>query len=102
MARKVKSIKGETVDFDLFDVKRQIGQKPPTTDVKSREEFIFSKRKRGSKRAVNALLKNKEPQPTGNEVKAEDTNVVEPSSTPAVTPPSETKPRRRIVKKKKG
>jgi hypothetical protein len=58
MARTVRSIKGDVVDFDLFEVKRQIGEKPITMDVENRERFVYSKRKRGSKRTVEKMLKD--------------------------------------------
>jgi hypothetical protein len=56
MKKQVRSIKGELVNFDLSEIKEQIGNKAPTTDVKNREKYIYSKRRRGSKRAVNKAL----------------------------------------------
>lgn len=60
MARTVRSIKGDMVDFDLFEVKKQIGEKPVTMDVENRERFVYSKRKRGSKRTVEKMLKDQQ------------------------------------------
>jgi len=50
MPRKVKSAKGEVIDFDLLKIKAQIAARPPTTDVKKREDFIDKKLRRRVKR----------------------------------------------------
>ena len=60
MARQVRSIKGEMIDFDLFEVKQQIGEKPVSMDVENRERFVLSKRKRGSKRTVEKMLQEQQ------------------------------------------
>lgn len=50
MPRKVKSAKGVVIDFDLLKIKEQIASRPPTTDVKKREDFIDKKLRRRVKR----------------------------------------------------
>jgi hypothetical protein len=90
MARKATSIKGEVVDFDLLELKRKIGDKPVSADVKNREDFVYSKRKRGSKRAVQKMLDKTD----------------KPVETKAAKPEPEEKPeamknqKRKIIKKR--
>lgn len=64
MSRKVKSIKNESVDFDLFDIKEQISKSPKSSDVLMRESYIDIKRRRSPRKDMNQLLaeqeKNKE------------------------------------------
>lgn len=81
MARQTRSIKGELVDFDLFEVKRKIGEKPISADVKNREDFVYSKRKRGSKRAVEKMMENQEPTTQVQKVspKVEENPLVKPN-----------------------
>ncbi len=43
---KVRSAKGEVVDFDLLKIKSQIAAAPKTTSVQAREDFIDKKFKR--------------------------------------------------------
>lgn len=50
MPRKVRSAKGEMIDFDLLKIKQQIASAPKTTDVKKREDFIDKKLRRRVKR----------------------------------------------------
>jgi len=113
MSRKVRSIKGDVVDFDLFEVKKQIGEKPVSTDVENRERFVFSKRRRGSKRAVESLLKDQKVKEAkvrhamksaefAKQKRAEQAGSATPEETKEVKSKSpEPTPRRRIVKKKK-
>ncbi len=56
MSRKVKSIRGEIVDFDLFAIKEQISNTPKNADVKNRERFIDKKRRRATRNSVNDLV----------------------------------------------
>lgn len=94
MKKQVRSIKGEIVNFDLTQIKDQISNKAPTTDVKNREKYIYSKRRRGSKSAVNkALEANKQSEITKNEP-----TVVAPS---VVAEKSETETKKKIIRKKR-
>lgn len=59
--RKVVSIKGEMVDFDLLKIKNQIVQSPKTNDVVAREKFIDKRRRRtnrtsGTERKTSEML----------------------------------------------
>jgi hypothetical protein len=112
MSRKARSIKGEVVDFDLLEVKRKIGDKPVSTDVKNRENFVFSKRRRGAKKVINKMLDAQDANETNQKsevnVSASEVKEVEATDTPIVTSTKVTKEekegkpkRRRIVKKKK-
>ena len=56
MTRKVMSIRGEIVDFDLFEIKKQILNTPTTEDGKKRERFIDKKRRRTSRGSFDQLL----------------------------------------------
>lgn len=50
MGKKVKSARGELVDFDLLKIKRQMASSPPTADVKARESFIDRRLRRRVKK----------------------------------------------------
>lgn len=56
MSRKVKSIRGETVDFDLIDIKNKIMAAPQPEVVNQRERFIDKRRRRGSRKKVDEML----------------------------------------------
>lgn len=56
MVRKVISIRGEELDFDLFAIKQQILNAPKTEVTKSRERFIDKKRRRTNRNTVDQLL----------------------------------------------
>lgn len=115
MARTVRSIKGDLVDFDLFEVKKQIGEKPITADVENRERFVYSKRKRGSKRTVEKMLKDQHanaetvrnaldaqamvPPATEQEAPVKETIVKDTKVTKSKAAPK--KKKRRIIKKTK-
>lgn len=62
MSKKVKSARGEVVDFDLLKIKEQIASAPPPTDVRARQDFIDKRLRRRLKRAQlpdSVLSKNK-------------------------------------------
>jgi len=112
MGRQVRSIKGEVVDFDLFEIKKQIEEKPASKDVKNREDFVYAKRKRGSKRTVGKMLneqrKNTEDVRAAMR-KSTEANISAAVGESKVREPIETKEKpvkktvskRRIIKKKK-
>ena len=97
MSRKTVSIKGVEVDFDLFEVKRQIAKKAPSDEAKKREDFVYSKRRRGSKRTVEKMLKDQRE----STVKAKTAMDAQTSTEPQTTKPPKTLPKRRIIKKNK-
>lgn len=57
---KSKSMRGQVVDFDLLQMKSKISKKDTPADVKLREKFIHSKRKRNSKKAMARLREDQE------------------------------------------
>lgn len=56
MSRKVRSIRGEVVDFDLIDIKNKIMTAPTPETVNQRERFIDKRRRRGSRKKVDDML----------------------------------------------
>ena len=55
MAKKTKSARGATVDFDLMDIKNQIKSTPKPIDVKKRENFIDEKLRRRLKKVTKKI-----------------------------------------------
>ena len=55
MGKKVRSARGEIVDFDLMKVKEQIAAAPTPLEVKARQNFIENRMKRRIKKAQNAV-----------------------------------------------
>lgn len=43
MSKKVRSARGDMVDFDLIKIKQQIASRPATSDVRARQDFIERK-----------------------------------------------------------
>jgi hypothetical protein len=52
MAKKVRSARGEMVDFDLLKIKEQIANQPPPQDVRARQDFIEKRLRRRLKKAA--------------------------------------------------
>ena len=50
MGKKIRSAKGEIVDFDLLKVKEQIAAAPAPQDVKMRQDFIEKRMRRRLKK----------------------------------------------------
>ena len=55
MGKKVRSARGEIVDFDLMKIKEQIASAPTPLEVKARQNFIENRMKRRIKKAQNAV-----------------------------------------------
>lgn len=64
MANKVRSIRGEVIDFDLFQIKSRIMQAPVTNDTKQREQYISKRRRRVLRNKLDDMVANNAPQPT--------------------------------------
>ena len=70
MSKKVRSAKGESVDFDLLRIKEQIGSAPPPLDVQKRQDFIEKRLRRRVKKVsppapkLNLEKKTTEPKKT--------------------------------------
>lgn len=106
--KKVTSIKGEVLDFDLFEVKEQIRDKAPSSEVKNRENFILSKRRRGSKRTIKKMLEDQHTnearvrESLNQQKAAKESESKQKSETPPAPTPTKSakkKTSRKIVKK---
>lgn len=94
MGVKIKSARGETVDFDLLKIKEAIASNPPTTEVKARQDFIDKRLRRRIKK-VAPVVAVEETLPGTEEINEEPKmidEVVEP-------PKSRTKQKSRPTKK---
>ena len=67
-SRKVVSMRGEVVDFDLFAIKEQLNEAPVTETIEDRHRFINLRRKRGTKRMLQDMVS----QQADNERNVED------------------------------
>lgn len=82
MSKRVRSARGESVDFDLLKIKEQIGSAPPPIDVQKRQDFIEKRlRRRLKKVAPPAPKVNLEKKATEPKVKMPKTETLseEPS-----------------------
>lgn len=67
MPKKVRSARGEMVDFDLIAIKQQIAARPATNDVRARQDFIEKKLRRRLKKAAKTkpeVVKGVDVEPT--------------------------------------
>ncbi len=92
MARKATSMRGETVDFDLFAIKEQINGAPVTETIQNRERFIDLRRKRGTRRKLQDMLAEQE---------ASKKSVTEAIKADATADPAGAAPKKRTIQKKK-
>lgn len=53
---KTRSIKGETIDFDLMKIKQNIEDREKPKDVEMREKYIDIRRRRNPRRNVSDLV----------------------------------------------
>lgn len=113
MPKKVRSAKGEIVDFDLMKIKQQLGESAEPTNVQARQDFIDQKMRRRLKKVKSKLAgaklrgheKPKAPEPVDvdknvkvqSPVQAEKLDEVVKSDTGAPKKVSKTK---RKIKKK--
>lgn len=56
MGKKVKSMRGEVIDFDVQGIKDQIASRPAPSTVKARQDFIDQKYRRRKK--ISDQIKN--------------------------------------------
>lgn len=62
MSRKVRSARGEIVDFDLLQIKNQLASASEPVEVKQRQQFVEHRLKKKTKKAeqiLQDLQKNK-------------------------------------------
>lgn len=57
MGKKVRSARGELIDFDLMKIKEQIASNPPSIDVQQRQNFIDKRLRRRLKKAKQGIDK---------------------------------------------
>jgi hypothetical protein len=55
MGKKVRSMRGELIDWDLATVKNQMKDKPAPVNVKNRQDFIDAKLRRRVKKVKDQL-----------------------------------------------
>ena len=72
MANKVRSLRGEIVDFDLFQIKSRMLQAPVTNDTKQREQYISKRRRRVLRNKLDDIVANNGPQAEVHPVSAEE------------------------------
>lgn len=53
-------MRGETVDFDLMDIKNRIMTAPTPDTVHQRERFIDKRRRRGSRKKIDDMVSNQQ------------------------------------------
>lgn len=83
MANKVRSLRGEVVDFDLFQIKSRIMQAPVTNDTKQREQYISKRRRRVMRSKLDDIVANNAPNPEVQvHAMVEPATVVEPIEEP--------------------
>lgn len=93
MATKVKSVRGEMVDFDLLRTKQELSEKDPVLEVRDREDFVHTKRRTRGRAALIKRLNEKKN--SSNTTQREENKEDDNSS----TAPKKNKPKRKIVKK---
>jgi len=97
MAKKVRTARGDIIDFELFKIKEGLSTSTPSVEVKARERFIENKMKRRIKRAKNRMMKDMKDM-------NDETEVAPAAKSPELVTKKKVstkpKPKRRIVKKK--
>jgi len=81
MANKVRSARGDIVDFDLIKIKQQIASRTPTQDVRARQDFIERKLHRRLKKVGSGP--NRKQVPTPPRIDAVKVQPKMPGTTPA-------------------
>jgi hypothetical protein len=59
MPKKVRTAKGQIIDFDLLRIKQQLGDAPKPANVQARQDFIDQKLRRRVKRVKDKLAEAK-------------------------------------------
>jgi len=101
MARRIRSAKGETVDFDLLHIKQQMTSTKPTKSVRARQDFIDRRLRRKIKKAPVPAPKIKsdetqvDPKMPGTEDAVESKLIDEQLTTEVPMPATKTKQKTR-------
>lgn len=103
MTKKVTSIRGEEVDFDLLKIKSGLEKKEKPLDVKTREDFVHLKRKRRGNSKIEELVaarRKEEEEAKLKEAKDAATEKAKKDAVPSEATNEAKKPnKRKIVKK---
>lgn len=107
MAKKVRSARGEMVDFDLLKIKEQMASAPPPTDVRARQDFIEKRMRRRIKRVPPPApkIKNTEvavdPKMPATEDLDQEPQLIDAVAEPVVETPEEVVEETREIKPKR-
>lgn len=96
MPKKVRSAKGQTIDFDLLRIKQQLGDAPKPANVQARQDFIDQKMRRRVKKVKDSIAeakKNPKTVDVNKDVKVESAKQGKKID--------EAKPQKRKIKRKK-
>lgn len=97
--RRVRSARGEVIDFDLMEIKSQMANHPKPTDVKKRETFIESRLHRRAKKLEQKTKKLAEELLMKQDKKSEEEKKIEENDTEMIVE-EDVKPKIRQIKKK--
>lgn len=97
MGKKVRSARGELVDFDLLKIKEQMASAPTPTDVRARQDFIEQRLRRRLKKVKPPAPKIKsegkdvavDPKMPATEELNEETKLIDEKVEAAVEEPKE-------------
>lgn len=96
MPKKVRSAKGQILDFDLLRIKEQLGDAPKPANVQARQDFIDQKMRRRVKKVKDQIAEaKKNPKPV--DVKSN----LEVQSSDQGKKIDEAKPQKRKIRRKK-
>lgn len=102
--RRIMSMRGEVVDFDLMDIKNQMANQPKPTEVKRRETFIESRLRRRAKKLeekTKTLATQLNKDKTQNEEKKQRDSAISHQDLRETDEVAKNKPKIRHIKKKK-
>lgn len=98
--KKVRSAKGEMVDFDLIRIKAQIASRAPTQDVRARQDFIERKLHRRIKKVGGAAHRKASVPRADVKVQPKLPGTAAPSPEEHLNVPDNIKQKARPIKKK--
>lgn len=99
MPKKVRSAKGQVIDFDLLRIKQQLGEAPTPANVQARQDFIDQKMRRRVKRVKDQIAEAKKNPAPPKPVSVEST--LEVQSAEQGKKIDEAKPQKRKIRRKK-
>jgi len=54
--KKIKTMRGNNIDFDLLSIKQAFSNHPESKDVLKREKFVKNKKKRNAKTLIDEMI----------------------------------------------